>query len=143
MAYDIRPKTGIGFELHLPYMPTATAQQKGYSRKTGVFYEKKPVKDARRLYEMALKPHRPAVPFEGPLRVNVTFLFPTKNKKLWGYAKATRPDVDNIAKLFLDCMTACGFWHDDSQIASLTLRKGYNSNAIVLVEVMKLSEGRE
>ena len=38
-----------------------------------------------------------------------------------------RPDVDNISKAVIDCMTKCGFWEDDSQLA-LKLAKFRSQN---------------
>lgn len=38
----------------------------------------------------------------------------------------TKPDVDNLAKLVLDCITKSGrLWRDDSQVASLYVEKRY------------------
>lgn len=36
-----------------------------------------------------------------------------------------RADVDNLAKLPLDCMTKCNFWTDDSLVVALTSLKRF------------------
>lgn len=123
--------TLISIHLDLPYMPTTTSQQKGYNRLSGHFYEKPQVRDARKLYEGNLMSFRPTSPLCGPLKVSVTFTFPTKTKKQQGQPKSTRPDVDNIAKLFLDCCTRCRYWFDDAQVADLHIAKRFDASASI------------
>lgn len=57
----------------------------------------------------------------------------------YGLPKATRPDVDNLAKLVLDAMTASGrFWRDDGQVARLEVKKRHareGERACVVVAV--------
>ena len=78
--------------------------------------------------------HRPQVPLEGPLAVEVVCVLP-RPASLCGVSKrtgqplhgpgrrwhATRPDADNLAKSVLDGLRA--FWRDDAQVAELTIRK--------------------
>lgn len=52
-----------------------------------------------------------------------------------GSRKGTRPDTDNLVKLFKDVMTAVGFWYDDSQVCSESISKIYGSVVGVYVEV--------
>jgi Holliday junction resolvase RusA-like endonuclease len=33
------------------------------------------------------------------------------------------PDVDNLAKAVMDCMTRLGFWRDDSQVTTVSAHK--------------------
>ena len=73
--------------------------------------------------------HRPAAPLEGPLAVELLFVFvPAKDKRKRAHAgelaHVIRPDVDNLSKLALDAMNGV-FWVDDTQIVSLTARKTY------------------
>jgi crossover junction endodeoxyribonuclease RusA len=35
-----------------------------------------------------------------------------------------RRDIDNLAKVSLDCLTKAGVWEDDSQIDRLTIHRG-------------------
>ena len=42
--------------------------------------------------------------------------------------KTTKPDVDNMAKLLIDVMTECGYWHDDGQVSQLLLTKYWCQN---------------
>lgn len=121
------------FYLHFPTMPKGTAQQKGYNRKTGRYFKKKNVASAEHEFKLALIPHRPLNPSEKPIKLTVMFVFDTKNKRLWGHPKATRPDTDNYLKLFKDCMTDCGFWKDDAQVWDERIVKTYGESASIMV----------
>lgn len=62
----------------------------------------------------------------------------TKGKRLaarYGmYAKATRPDIDNLAKGVMDAIKGI-VWRDDAQVTTLSLRKRYGDEPGVLVRV--------
>lgn len=38
---------------------------------------------------------------------------------------ARKPDLDNLCKELLDCMTRLHFWHDDGQVFSVRMEKRY------------------
>lgn len=118
--------------------PSATSQQKRACRTSfGIrFFDPPNVTQARRNYNNALRAairgvKLPAnLPFNGPVSVSILFAFayPTgtaiKHRMDLAY-KITRPDCDNSAKLLIDTITPLGFWHDDAQIAHLTVEKRY------------------
>ena len=122
------------FYLHFDTMPTGTAQQKGVRIVHGkpMFYEKSEVKTARQMFTLELKPHAPKVPSDKPIKLTVWFAFDTKNKKLWGQYKPTRPDTDNSLKLLKDCMTGL-FFKDDSQVVEETVIKTYAEKATIMI----------
>jgi Holliday junction resolvase RusA-like endonuclease len=62
-------------------------------------------------------------PLEGGIEVSITLYFGTKRKA----------DLDNFNKLSLDALTGI-VWEDDSQIARLTIERGYD-NARPRVEI--------
>lgn len=97
--------------------PTRTAQQKGTSVQGGHVhhYTKPEVKAAQDILRAALRPHRPPEPLEGPLCLHCFWHFTSKSHKP-GTWRTTRPDIDNLQKGLKDCMTAEGFWKDDSQV---------------------------
>lgn len=121
------------FYLHFPTMPKGTAQQKGYNRKTGRYFKKSKLTNAEHEFKVALIPHRPLNPSDKPIKLTVLFAFDTKNKKLWGQPKPTRPDTENYLKLFKDCMTDCGFWKDDAQVWDERIVKTYAESASIMV----------
>lgn len=129
------------FYLHFDTMPTGTAQQKGVRIVHGkpMFYEKAEVKTARQMFTLELKPHAPEKPSDKPIKLTVWFAFDTKNKKLWGQYKPTRPDTDNSLKLLKDCMSGL-FFKDDSQVVEETVIKTYAEKATIMIrweEVLK------
>ena len=130
------------FYLHFDTMPKATSQQKGVRVVNGKphFYEKSSVDLARREFTLALKPHRPKSPAEGPVKLTIWFAFDIKDKKLWGQPKPTRPDTDNYLKLFKDCMTDCGFWLDDAQVVDERVYKTYAEKATIMVSWSEIRE---
>lgn len=84
--------------------------------------------------------------FDGPVRVEITALFPIAAS--WPRLKreaaacgtllhTSRPDAENIAKAVLD---ACNeiVWRDDSQVAKLVIEKRYAAEPMTLVWVRSL-----
>jgi Holliday junction resolvase RusA-like endonuclease len=49
-----------------------------------------------------------------------------------------RPDLDNLAKLTIDCMTRLGWFCDDAQIARLELEKEWSTAPGILGELDEL-----
>ena len=75
---------------------------------------------------------------EGPLQIELEFYFKRpKNhyrsgkfsnqlkKNISGNYKTNKPDLDNLTKLVLDSLENCGFFRNDSQIASIVADKYY------------------
>lgn len=80
---------------------------------------------------------------DGPCIVNLTFYYPhTKESEKYckranqtHIVKATRPDLDNLAKSVLDCMVDAGVLKDDGAIVELGLAKYYASEAKVVIDI--------
>lgn len=98
---------------------------------------------------VAMEPHRPASPFEGPVSVDLLFLLPRPKARSRKHDPAgllwctTRPDVDNLAKAVLDCLTLQGWWRDDSQVVSLRAMKRWHvigDRPGAVIEVVPLVE---
>lgn len=117
---------GHMMEFFLPMKPPRTTHQMKAVRVVcgkPFFYEPRSLQEARSTFRGYLSIHRPSEPLEGPLRVSIKWLFPTKMKKDHGTYKITRPDLDNMAKLLFDVMTDLGFWGDDAQVGCAILEK--------------------
>ena len=121
------------FIINLDTMPKCTAQQKRYDGRRGIYFKSKTLIEAEKIFYYALKPHAPKKLSEAPIRLMVIFNFDVKDKKKWDKYKTTVPDVDNYAKAFIDQMTRCGYWKDDSQIADLHLVKTWGKDARIIV----------
>lgn len=132
-------------EFFLPIAPsTITSQAKGlFVDKAGKprLYTKPRVKDASAIYESELAKHRPEQPLQGAVRLMIFFLFPLRKVDKWHgeiIPHVQKPDADNAAKLFIDAMTAQGYWGDDCQVADLTVRKYRSVDIGVYVKVSEL-----
>lgn len=92
----------------------------------------------------AARPHCPREPWRGPVDVILSFQFqrPKTHFRSGKHADllrddapdwhTKRPDCDNLAKSVLDALTLLGFWKDDSQVASLDVRKHYGEPGVVI-----------
>lgn len=131
------------FFLPMAKLPSATAQQKGMNRQTGAWYDPENVKAARAKFMAHLGQHRPAQPIEGPVRLVVKWCYPASAKHPVGTWNTTKPDTDNMIKLFKDCMTRCCFWLDDAQVCSEINEKFYNDVPGIFVRVEELSNSQK
>lgn len=109
----------IDFFLPMKKVPTVTHQEKQVRVVKGkpVFYEPAELEDARNKLMAHLAPHAPKEKMTGAVQLVTKWCFP-KGKHADGEYKTTKPDTDNLQKLLKDCMTDCGFWKDDAQVAS-------------------------
>lgn len=124
--------TKIRFTLHME-PPRATAQGKRINRKTGAVFHTPEYQAAEAEYllrlrqEYAIYVKDKPLPFDGPVSCLITFCFCSRYRRDDEQPKPTRPDLDNMAKCLLDCMTKVGFWFDDSQVCFLLLEKKWKT----------------
>ena len=78
------------------------------------------VSDYKATLRLAATQAYPDAPLEGPLLVTLTFVFASKRKMR--IAKATKPDLDNLAKSTLDALNGLLF-KDDGQVVRLVAEK--------------------
>ena len=85
-------------------------------------------------------------PLDGCLRISITFIHPrTKNLhlkagelsqgRIW---RAKKPDIDNLLKMVLDCITQADIWIDDNRVVSLSCEDmycGVNEDAHTLFSI--------
>ena len=74
---------------------------------------------------------RQAPPLDGPIAVELTFIFPRPKKQapevadcpyVWGNR---RWDLDKLQRAIFDAMTDAAVWNDDSQVAHVMAEKRY------------------
>jgi len=92
-------------------------------------------------FSLHAKRYVPAVPIEGAVEVEISlyytppkYLLPKINK-CKTLVKTTKPDCDNVVKVILDEFTKLGYWLDDSQVWSLTVRKYWSQQPAVLCTI--------
>lgn len=125
--------------------PTVTAQEKKITCRNGkpIVYDSKEIKAARQLFISLLRPHAPKEPLTGPVLLSVSWHFKPTGRHASGDWKITRPDTDNLQKLFKDCMTAAGFWKDDAQVCAEYVFKLWSSVPGINVGVERIEDRRE
>lgn len=90
---------------------------------------------------MLLYPYRPKEPFQGALKTEIKWVYPwrssepKKNRILGLKYCDTRPDSDNLLKFLFDCMTRCGFWIDDAQVADLRFEKMWGDEPRIEIKI--------
>lgn len=114
--------------------PRTTAQTQGRRA-----YKPAALREAEAKLAAALAPHRPEVPFTVPVRLVVKWIWYSKDKRLWGAYKATRPDTDNLQKLLKDVMQRAGYFKDDALVASEVIEKFWGDQPGIFIKVEPLT----
>ena len=123
--------------------PTKTYQEKrlGVNKKGKAYtYEDAELKAVRQKLIANLGKHSPNQPIDGPIQFVAKWCFPITGNHRPGDWKTSKPDTDNLQKLLKDCMTTCGFWKDDAQVASEVIEKFYSDVPGIFIAVIKLSQ---
>ncbi len=134
------------FTLHID-PPRVTQQEHrfgGFGRNgRAIVYDDARAKEARALIANAIKPYAPEKPARGAIALTVRRFFATKDKRKWGTWKVTRPDNDNMQKMFNDEMTRAGFWIDDAQIVVEHVEKYWAAEGHIDVTIFELTTEKE
>lgn len=137
----------MSIQFFLPMQPpTVTAQQKGLgTRKNGkpYAYEKFEVAAVRQCFRDKLRPHCPEQPLGGGIQLITKWVWGiTSPAHRNGEYKRTKPDTDNVLKLFKDAMTDVGFWRDDAQVCSEVTEKFWGDVPGIWVYVEEIEKVR-
>lgn len=142
-------------KFRLNCIPTAQARARHMTTKSGlsVSYKSANQKANERTLEALLAPYAPKAPLQGPLVLEFVAALPVgksdskklREAKLTGLvAPEKKPDLDNILKNLIDCMTRLQFWTDDVQVVCLRCEKIYAEQGywdVALFEAIKRPEG--
>lgn len=142
-------------KFRLNCIPTAQARARHMTTKSGlsVSYKSANQKSNERTLEALLAPYAPKAPLQGPLVLEFVAALPVgksdskklREAKLTGLvAPEKKPDLDNILKNLMDCMTRLQFWTDDVQVVCLRCEKIYAEQGywdVALFEAIKRPEG--
>lgn len=126
--------------------PTATHHHKKIVKKGRNYSlaDKPELLEAKESLASLFAPFAPTPPIEGAVRLDLQFQFgwlksATQKQRAEGSAfKLSKPDCSNLAKVVEDVMTRLAFWHDDGQIVSLSVSKGYCDQPGIRVRVTRL-----
>lgn len=119
----------------IPMKPTAW-KRPGLNGK--VFYNTQSrIKTHVELY--LLRDHGQEPPFTRPIHIDITFFMelPRRRDKKPNTYHFTRPDIDNLIKLYLDAAQPCIF-KDDCIISSLSAKKIYDRNPRVCIRITEI-----
>lgn len=123
----------VSLFLEFDKIPRTTAQQQKIAYVSGrvMKYDDKNLKRTKLMYRQLLVKYKPSEPFKNAVSLKVIYHFerPKSIKKSVKY-KVTRPDLDNLVKALLDCMTKEGYWLDDNQVVELYLSKVYATEKV-------------
>lgn len=142
-------------KFRLNCIPTAQARARHGRTKSGLHMTFKSAnqKANERTLEALLAPYAPKTPLAGPLVLEFVAALPVgksdskklREAKLTGMVSPEKkPDLDNLAKQLLDCMTRLQFWTDDVQVVCLRCEKIYAEQGywdVALFEAVKRPEG--
>lgn len=118
--------------------PRAFAMRMGNGKFSARVFDAGTAENWKSCVAIAAKPHQRHDGLEGPKFVMLEFVFARPKshfRSIKGQLQlkdnapkfyTAKPDVDNLAKAVLDCLTQIGgFWRDDSQIVSVLIMKRY------------------
>lgn len=142
-------------KFRLNCIPTAQARARHGRTKSGLHMTFKSAnqKANERTLEALLAPYAPKTPLAGPLVLEFVAALPVgksdskklREAKLSGHVlPEKKPDLDNLTKQIMDCMTRLQFWADDVQVVCLRCEKIYAEQGywdVALYEAVKRPEG--
>lgn len=111
----------------------------------GKMSNSKSVKVKKEFIEL-LKPFVPQQPLNCPLELFIEWIYPfrksepKKNRNHGNMWCITRPDCDNLNKMFADVLTALKFYTDDSIVSRLIFEKKYGNNSGIHVRMTELNQ---
>jgi Holliday junction resolvase RusA-like endonuclease len=130
----------IMFEIH-----TIPKPQKQTRFARNIAYD--PSRDYKESLRWQIKPHAPKEPFQGPMRVHLTFHLPIPKQTPKARRKQMingvcvpwrRPDLDNLAYTVTNAMQEL-VYEDDSQIIDLVLSKRYAEVPKIIVKILEMN----
>ena len=127
------------FFIPLEKIPNVTHQDKKVKVLNGkpIIYKSDNLRNAEEIFLSKLAEYTPKEMFKAPVILKIIWCYPiTDTTNQWaGKYKITKPDVDNLAKSFVDCMTKSNFWLDDSVVADLQSVKIYDKHSGIYVYI--------
>lgn len=93
------------------------------------------------------KQHGNNPPYKGPLAIYIQFYIAVppgkKNSGRINKPHVFKPDIDNLSKLIMDCVTKSHIIHDDCSICELHAAKRYHKVGATVFEIVELDNCNE
>jgi len=108
------------------------------------YQSSKVVNNAKALSALCL-PHVPKTPLQGPVRLELTVMYPwrksePKRRRDRSRPKGTKPDFEQICKQLCDVFEAMGFVTNDAQFADVHVKKLWCDQAGVQVFMEEIED---
>lgn len=129
----------VGFRLYLD--PPKVSHHAKKRARWGGLYDTPELVAAKATLDLALKPFRPKTPLGGPITLRVDWTFPwragdgPRARQSGKMPCSTKPDLDNLAKTFIDALCRGGFMENDSRVVELQLSKHFGDAPGIEVEM--------
>jgi Holliday junction resolvase RusA-like endonuclease len=136
MNKPVKPKLTIipHCEFGVDGKPKATPRIKSWRRgKMSGITTPDTADDWKALVAMAAQPHLPPTPLDGPIKCDITLVFPRpkrlcRKRDYPGMIPMDRkPDRDNCEKAILDMLSGIGMWTDDARVCTGPVDKWYHA----------------
>lgn len=130
----------------IPGNPIAKMRHRHFTR-GGYISTYDPQQEDKKYTQAILKDYFKNDPLNTRLDVKIDIFLPVseswsgvkRNHYLWGYGDTKKPDLDNVAKFYLDAGNGV-LWADDSQITSLVLNKSYSIHPRTVIMIEEQTE---
>lgn len=109
----------------------------GFSR----LADKPELVEAKATLDAVLLPHQPTSPLRGPVRLEVSYVWPwlgKHGKTIRRYGRiphTSRPDLTNVTKTLEDRLVQLAFIEDDKAVVDLQVRKFWGDNPGITVRI--------
>ena len=126
-----------------PGIPKPQPRPRAFARKMGKtfvarVYDSNTAEGWKSAIAVAAKEVLPDKPLAGPIGLRIVFLLPRPKShyrangnlrdQFGTICHPQKPDLDNLAKAVMDCLSTIGMWKDDAQVARLDLMKWWDSS---------------
>lgn len=124
----------------IPGQPARVTHQSGTRYSKFGPYKSPALKKEEKRLSACLIEHSPQEPLTGPISLSVRFAYLARRKADRQKWKITKPDTDNAIKTLKDCMTSCGFWQDDAQVAKESCEKFWSADPGIWIRIEELED---
>lgn len=133
--------------IHLDMTPPSVTHQGGgkrMNRRTGAFFGNPAYEAAKQETILKLKRYLRREAFTGPVAITVLWVRPWRTSEAAKRRKGgllpctTKPDLDNMNKMLMDCLTELEFLQDDAQVSQLLLSKAWGDTPGIWIHVREI-----
>lgn len=124
--------------------PPRPQQQTRFLHQRGRYFGSDPSKAYKQYLIWQIRPHAPKEPWQGPVKLNLTFILPIPKSNCSKVMRAQmlngkvlpvkRPDLDNLAYIVTNAMKEL-IYEDDNQVVEMTIAKRYGEIPKTVIQV--------